>query len=210
MTLKTLTTLSKRSYILIGGAVLLAAAIAVGAAVSRDKSVPVTLADETPIQVTLNQALASNKNRPGDHFEATVSAPIVVDGKTIVPAGAQATGLVVDAERSGRLMGRARLELALESVDVNGVAYDIHTLDTGRKGGSHKKRNFALIGGGAGGGAIIGAIAGGGKGALIGGPVGAGAGVATAFITGKKDVRLPPETRLTFRLSQPVTITTKS
>ena len=58
--------------------------------------------------------------------------------------------------------------------------------------------------------ALIGAIAGGGKGVLIGGPVGAGAGVATAFITGKKDVRLPPETHLTFRLSQPVTITTKS
>jgi hypothetical protein len=210
MTLKTLTTLSRRSYVLIGGTLVLAAAIAVGAAVARDKSVPVTLTDATPIKVTLNQALASNQNRPGDHFEATVSEPIVVDGKTVVPAGAQVTGLVVDAEHSGRLMGRARLELALQSVEVNGVAYDIHTLDSSRRGGSHKKRNIALIGGGGGAGALIGAIAGGGKGALIGGPVGAGAGVATAFITGKKDVRLPPETRLTFRLSQPVTITTKT
>jgi hypothetical protein len=197
-------------YLLIGGALLATAAVALAATAVRDRAIPVTIAYETAIHVTLNQALTSNHSKPGEHFEATVSEPIVVEGKTVVPAGAQATGMVVDAGQSGRLMGRGRLELALEAVDVNGVSYDIHTLDSNRIGRSHKKRNIELIGGGAGAGTLIGAIAGGGKGALIGGPVGAGAGVATAFITGKKDVRLPPETRLTFRLSQPVTITTKT
>jgi len=204
--------LSKRSYLLVGGAVLLTAAVALAATVtrSRDAVVPVTLPEETAIHITLNQALASNQSRPGDHFEATVSEPFVVDGKTIVPVGTSVTGLVVDAKHSGRLMGRGRLELALEAVDVNGTSYEIQTLDSNRTGGAHKKRNIEMIGGGGGAGALIGAIAGGGKGVLIGGPIGAGAGVGAAFITGKKDVRLPPESHLTFRLSQPVTITTKS
>jgi len=67
-----------------------------------------------------------------------------------------------------------------------------------------------LIGGGAGGGALVGAIAAGGEGALIGGPIGAGAGTAAAFITGKKNVRLPPKTHLTFKLVEPLTIDAKS
>jgi hypothetical protein len=78
-----------------------------------------------------------------------------------------------------------------------------------RIGGKHKRRNLALIGGGAGGGALIGAVAAGGKGALIGGPIGAGVGTAAAFITGKKDITLPPETPLTFTLAEPVTVNAK-
>jgi hypothetical protein len=104
-------------------------------------------------------------------------------------------------------VGKARLQLALEIVTVNGQNYDVRTWSRWRVGGNHKKRNFALIGGGAGGGALIGAIAGGGKGALIGGPVGAGAGTAVAFFTGRKDIHLRPETPLTFELREPVTVT---
>lgn len=201
--------LSKRKYILLGGAVLLAGAVVLAASIGMNRSDRVTLPGETVIHVTLNQALASNQNRPGDHFEATVSEPIVVANKTVIPLGAPVDGLVVDALPSGRLMGRARLQLALETVTVNGKTYDIHTLVRTRNGGNHKKRNLALIAGGGGGGALIGAIAAGGKGVLIGGPVGAGVGTAAAFITGKKDIRLPPETPLTFTLGEPVTINAK-
>jgi len=67
-----------------------------------------------------------------------------------------------------------------------------------------------LIGGGAGVGAVIGGIAGGGVGALIGSSVGAGAGTAGAAFTGKKDIRVPAETTLTFRLTRAVTIPVKS
>lgn len=196
----------KDRYLAVTGVLLLLAGIlAAGAALSSSPS-PVTVPEKTAIHVTLDQALASNQSRPGDHFEATVSAPIVIDEQTVIPQGARAEGRVVDAHASGRLMGRARLQLALESIEVDGNTYPLRTDTSQRVGGSHKKRNWGWIGGGAGGGAVIGAIAAGGKGALIGGPIGAGAGTAVAFFTGKKDIHLHSETPLTFRLTQPVTV----
>ena len=203
--------LSKRhQYLLLGGSsVLIVALIASAAAVSR-RADPVTVPEQTAIHVTLDQALASNQSRPGDHFEATVAEPIMIDEKTIIPEGAHAEGLVVDARPSGRLRGRARLQLALETVEINGMTYELRTNTAQRAGGNHKKRNWGWIAGGAGGGALIGALAAGGKGALIGGPVGAGAGTAVAFMTGKKDIHLSAEAPLTFRLVRPVTINAKS
>jgi hypothetical protein len=86
------------------------------------------------------------------------------------------------------------LQLALDTVTVNGENYGVPTASSWRAGGDHKKRDFAWIGGSAGGGAVI------------GGPVGAGAGTAVAFLTGKKDIHLRSETRLTFKLPEPLTI----
>jgi hypothetical protein len=200
--------LSKRHY-LVGTAILLAAMLGVGAVTLRDRTDPVTVPELTPIHVTLDQAVSSNENRPGDRFAATVSEPVVIDGKTVIPQGARAEGLVVDAKQSGRLMGRARLQLALQAVEVNGQNYDVRTKSSARVGRDHKKRNLAWIGGGAAGGAVIGALAGGGTGALIGGPVGAGAGTTVALLTGKKDIKLRPETPVTFQLAEPLTVNIK-
>jgi hypothetical protein len=177
---------------------------------THPRTVPITVPEQTAIHVTLDQGISSNQNRPGDHFEATISEPVVLNDKTVIPQGTPVEGLVVDARPSGHLMGRAHLQLALESMQLNGKTYDLRTSSSYRRGGDHKKRNWAWIGGGAGGGALIGAAAAGGKGALIGGPIGAGAGTAVAYFTGKKDIHLRPETRLEFRLNQPVIVDTKS
>jgi hypothetical protein len=201
--------LTKRHYLISGGAILLAAALTVSAATLRDTSNPVTLPEHTAIHVTLDQALATDQSKPGDHFDATVSEPVVIDGKTVIPQGAHTEGLVVDARQSGRLKGRARLQLALQTVAVNGQTYDVRTSSHPRIGRDHKKRNWEWIGGSAAGGAVIGALAGGGTGALIGGPVGAGAGATVALMTGKKDIRLRAETPLKFELAEPVTIKVK-
>src|SRR4029077_15074322 len=201
--------LTKRHYLITGGAVVLAAALTMSAATLRGGSDPVMLPERTAIHVTLDQALATNQSRPGDHFDATVSEPVVVNGKTVIPQGAHAEGLVVDARQSGRLKGRARLELALETGAGKGHDYDVRTNSHPRIGSDHKKRNWEWIGGGAGGGALIGALAGGGTGALIGGPVGAGAGTTGALLTGKKDIKLGAETPLKFELAEPVTIHVK-
>jgi hypothetical protein len=202
--------LTKRRYITLGASVLLAAVLSLAATRSSNSPDSVTVPELTAIHVTLDQTVASNRNRPGDHFDATVARPVVVDGKTVIPQGARAEGLVVDSKHSGRLKGRARLQLALESVAVGGQTYDVRTTSSSRVGGNHKKRNWAWIGGSAGGGALIGAVVGGGEGALIGGPVGAAAGTTVALVTGKKDIKLRPETPLTFRLAKPVTINMKS
>ncbi len=201
--------LAKRHYLMMGGAILVAAALTLSAATFRAGSDPVMSPEHTAIHVTLDQALASNQSRPGDHFDATVSQPVVVGGKTVIPQGAHAEGLVVDARQSGRLMGRAQLQLALETVAVNGQNYDVRTISHPRIGPDHKKRNWGWIGGSAAGGAVIGALAGGGTGALIGGPVGAGAGATVALVTGKKDIKLRAETPLKFELAEPVTINVK-
>src|SRR5258708_27107028 len=155
---------------------MLTAVLAMTAA-SPNHSNPVTVAEDTSIHVTLNQALTSNQSRPGDHFEATVSKPIIIADKTIIPQGARVEGVVVDARHSGRLMGRARLQLALQTVEVDGKNYEIRAASAHRVGGNHKKRNIAWIGGGGGGGLLIGALAAGGKGGLVGGaPAGRGGG----------------------------------
>src|SRR2546427_2060584 len=178
--------LTKRHYLMTGVALVLAAVLTLSAATLRDTSDPVMLPERTAIRVTLDQALATNQSRPGDHFDATVSDPVVVDGKIVIPQGAHVEGLVVDARQSGRLMGRARLQLALQTVDVNGQNYDVRTFSHPRIGRDHKKRNWAWIGGGAAGGAVIGALAGGGAGALIGGPGGAGARATVAVVAGRE------------------------
>jgi outer membrane lipoprotein SlyB len=171
-----------------------------------DRSRPVIVPEGTAIPVTLDQSLASNRYRSGDGFEATLAGPITVDGKVVVPRGVRVRGRVVEARESGRLKGVAMLRLALEAIEVGGIWYDVQSSSLTRTGGDHKTRNLALIGGGAGLGTAVGAIAGGGKGALIGGAVGAGAGTATAAATGKKDIVIPAETALTFKLTQAVAI----
>lgn len=169
----------------------------------------VVLPPSTSIHVTLNSALSSNRSNPGDHFKATVSQPVVMDGQTVIPRGAQATGVVVDSLPSGRMSRRAHLLIALESVTVGGSRYKIRTESNARIEPRHRGHNFGLIGSGAGAGAIIGALAGAGAGALIGAPIGAGAGTAVALLSGKHNIRLAPETPMTFELARPVSIAVK-
>ncbi len=188
---------------------LLAEAGAYAATDSRGPGNWVVIPPSTSIHVTLNTGLSSNRSNPGDHFEATISQPVVVDGRTVIPKGAEATGVVVDSLPSGKMDRRAHLLVALETVTVGGSLYHIRTASNARIEGRHRLHNFGLIGSGAGTGAIIGAIAGAGAGALIGAPIGAGAGTAAAFLTGKHDIRLDPETPMTFQLARPVSIAIK-
>jgi hypothetical protein len=153
-----------------------------------------TIPSGTEINVRLGQTLSSEKNRSGDRWDGTLADNVVVNGRTIARRGAPVHGRVVNAESSGRLSHPGKLDLELTS--VNGIR--VSTSEVLEQGGSHKGRNAKAIGGTAAAGAIIGALAGGGKGAAIGAGAGAGAGTVGAAATGKKDVRIPVETVLTF------------
>jgi hypothetical protein len=102
--------------------------------------------------------------------------------------------------------GSAVLALTLDTIRLNGNPYSIQTSEFEDAGKGRGKRTAVGAGGGAAFGAIVGALAGGGKGAAIGALAGGGAGTAGAAFTGKKDITLPAETRLHFRLTAPVTI----
>ena len=160
----------------------------------------------TRLHVRMEETIDTRRNRSGDRFEASLMSPIVVDGNTVVPRGTPFSGHVTEARPSGRLKGRAVLGVELDSFRLNGVNYPIETAADTRVSGRHRKRNLILIGGGSGVGAAIGAIAGGPAGALIGAGAGAGAGTAGAFFTGRKNVALPVETALNFRLRRSVEI----
>jgi hypothetical protein len=160
----------------------------------------------TELQVRLAQPLGSAGSAAGEKFEATLNQPVVLGDRVVVPKGAVVRGHVVSAVASGRLRTPARLSITLDTLAWQDQEYSIKTTRVSRSAKSHKKRNLVLIGGGSGAGALIGGLAGGGTGALIGAAAGVGAGTAGAYATGKKDVLLPAEALLTFRLQAPVKI----
>jgi hypothetical protein len=158
----------------------------------------------TTLHVRLNSGIDTRRNHAGDGFTATLSRPVILHGDTAIPAGTRLSGHVTEAAASGRLKGRPVLGLTLDSFHLAGREHRLRTSSVERVGPAHKKRNALLIGGGAGLGAAIGAIAGGGKGALIGGAAGAGAGTAGAAATGKEQLAIPAESALVFTMKAPV------
>jgi hypothetical protein len=167
---------------------------------------PLVVPADTTLAVVLDESLGSKTSSTGQNFTATVAAPVEVEGRVAIPKGAQVTGVVRDAKSAGRFKGGAVLAVALESVTVGGETYNLHTADRTQITKGKGKRTAGLIGGGGAAGALIGGLAGGGKGAAIGAVVGAGGGTAGAGLTGNREIVLPAETHLTFKLLDPVEI----
>jgi len=167
---------------------------------------PMVVPAGTLISVVLDQSVGSKISTPGQAFSATVQSPVEVDGHVVIPKGARASGIVKDAKPAGRFKGGAVLSLTLTSVTIKNEEYNIQTTAPSEGSKGKGKRTAAMVGGGAGGGALIGGLAGGGKGALIGGLIGAAAGTGGAGLTGNRDIVLTAETPLTFKLVEPLEI----
>lgn len=160
----------------------------------------------TTVEVQTVDSIDSKTAQAGDEFQATLAQPLIWNSRVIVPKGANVYLRLVAAQTSGQYKGRSELQLTLVRLEFQGINYRLNSATYTEAGGSRGKDTAKTVGGGALVGAIIGAIAGGGKGAAIGGAAGAGAGGVYQGVSKAKQVRIPAETRLDFKLDQPLSI----
>ena len=166
----------------------------------------ITIPSDTSVTVRMIDSVDSERARLGQTFKASLDEPIYVNGQEVVPRGADVLTKLVADQQSGKIEGRTALTLALSTITVNGRPVDVTSTDVRQESGSRGARSAKVIGGATALGAIIGAVAGGGKGAAIGAGSGAAVGTGAEVMTGGQKVRIPSETRLTFRLQNPVQI----
>jgi hypothetical protein len=161
----------------------------------------------TNLAIRVDQRISVKTSHAGDTFTGEVVSPVVgANGNTLVPKGAPVDGVVEAAKQRGRFKGASVLELRLTSMTLDGTKYPIRTSDLEQHKKGKGKRSAAMIGGGAGLGMLIGGIASGGTGLLIGGLAGGGAGTAAAGLTGNRDLEIPAESIVHFKLSEDVVL----
>jgi hypothetical protein len=161
----------------------------------------------TNVVASLDSRLSTDTNVTGDRFAATTTESIVVDGKTVIPAGARIHGMLRDVQASGRVSGRARMTLAYEQiVDSEGKTHAISAEPLTLQAASETTSDVEKIAAGGVLGGIIGGIAGGGKGAMIGAGAGAGAGTVLMLATKGDEVELESGQRLSFHMMAPMSI----
>jgi hypothetical protein len=167
---------------------------------------PIVVPAGTSIVVRMGSTLDTKTANDGDTFTGSLARAVAVHGEVAIPSGAGVTGTVVQSKSPGKFKGEGVLTISLTSINVGGAPESIQTSNYTVNVKGKGKRTAVAVGGGTGAGALIGGIAGGGKGALIGGLVGAGAGTAGAAFTGNKDLQIPAEQVITFKLGSSITV----
>jgi uncharacterized lipoprotein YbaY len=167
---------------------------------------PLVVPAGTTIPVILATTLNSKTSDAGDVFQGSIARPVLVGEEEAIPKGASVEGVVVSAKKQGAIKGEATLSVKLTKIVVHGTPYMVASSTYGETEKGKGKRSAVMTGGGAALGAIIGGIAGGGKGAAIGAGVGGGGGLAASAGTGGKNAELPAESRINFKLTEPITI----
>lgn len=167
---------------------------------------PLVVPAGTSIVVRMGSTIDTKTANAGDTFSGSLAHAVAVGDDIAIPAGANVSGTVVESKSPGKFKGEGDLVVSLTTVDVGGVPTSIQTSNYAVNVKGKGKRTAAVTGGGAGGGALIGGLAGGGKGALIGGLLGAGGGAAVSAFTGNKDLQIPAESVVTFKLSSSITV----
>ena len=180
----------------------------------------VTIPAGTALNVKLESTLTSFSNRAGDPFQGRLTQPVLVNGKTVIPAGTTVQGRVTKTSEPRRYAGKPTIAIFPEAIVLpSGERYTLNAtlVDTNAgkdtdvnqegqfKGPGHTNKDLWEIGGGTGAGMLIGGLAGGGKGLLIGGLIGAGA-TTGHWLSKRISATLPSGTELIMELSRSMTI----
>jgi len=183
---------------------------------SQNLSVPAG----TALRVSLDRTLTTFSNKPGDTFSGHVTQAVVLDGKTVIPAGATVEGKVTKVSEPRRIAGKPTIGIRPQAIVLaNGERYalDATLVDTNLRGGTdvneegqfkgsgHDGRDLKEVAAGTGGGMLAGGLIGGRPGVLIGGTVGAGA-TAIHWLVRHKSAMIPSGTELVLELNRPMTV----
>jgi len=181
----------------IGGMILVCVVAA-----AATSAAPLTVPAGMTVSVRMLDSIDAGTNYAGETFRATLDNPLLVDGQTVIPKGAEAIGRLVSVARSGRIQGRPVLTLELTALNFDGKSVAIQTSTYQEMGPSQTRRTAILAGGGAVLGTIVSVVAGGGF--LLGSNAGAAAGTVVQAVRGGKQLRIPGESLVTFTLQSPI------
>ncbi|MCU1338564.1 MAG: hypothetical protein JWO19_4145 [Bryobacterales bacterium] len=195
-------------HAVLAGAV--AAAIACGQDATGNLPSQLTLPAGTWISVRVDQTLSSDRNQPGDFFAVTLAQPLVANGFVVARRGQIMSGRVAEAVKAGRVKGTSRLGLELTDLALaDGQQVPVRTQLVEYSAGTSNGRDATAIGTATGVGAAVGAAADGGFGAGVGAAAGAAASTIGVLLTRGRPTEVDPEALLTFRTTEPVTISTE-
>ena len=174
----------------------------------------------TSLMVKLETTLATFSNKAGDPFQGRLDQPVVVNGATLIPAGARVEGRVTKVSEPRRLSGKPTIGILPEAVIMpSGERYflDATLVDTNAgkgtdvnsegqfKGTTRDRRDNLEAAGGTAGGMLVGGLVGGPVGVVVGGAIGAGAATGH-WLVKHESATLPAGTELTLELNRPLTL----
>jgi hypothetical protein len=165
-----------------------------------------TIPAGTPINVRTIDSISVKTASPGARFRGTLADPVMITGRVVIPRGAPVQLSTVSVQRAGRIEGRDRITLRVASITFNGRNLPVTSTVTEQRGGRQGRRTLRSAGIGAAAGGVVGAIAGGGTGLAVGSLVGGGGGTAVAAATADRNLTIPSETVLAFKLQSPLRV----
>lgn len=166
----------------------------------------ITVPAGTRILIRTVDAVDSSKQQAGYRFTANLETNLQAEDVVVARRGSTVYGRLATAQSAGRMSGGSELTLELTDIVINGTAYPLLTSTYEVRAQGQGKKTAGRVVGGTGLGALIGGIAGGGRGAAIGAASGAAAGTTVSAATKGKQVSVPSESLLEFRLEQPVAL----
>ena len=202
---------------------LLCALLAIAVVASLAQAETYSVSAGTTLRCRLTQTISTKLNLQNDHFTATVTEPLIIGGKQIVPVGSTVDGHIAWLVRPGRIRGVGEIRLDAEKITFpDGRSYSLSTIlvkaygaegakvqdeEGSLKGPSSRMKDIQDIGLGMGGGGFLGTIIGGFHGAVIGGALGGAAGLADTLRRRGTDLTLPTGTQLEYQLTRELVVT---